>query len=182
MKQSEQINELASALAKAQGEMQPATFDRVNPHFKSKYATLTSIMEAVKAPLSKHGLAVVQTLEGPRDAMTLVTRVVHSSGQWIADDGIPLILDKANMQGLGSAISYAKRYGISALLSVVADEDDDAEAAVGRASDGDMKPKDVATVKNGVAVTTAVKPAAPAKPAAAKTKGNGAASAGDFGV
>lgn len=132
MRQSESINEIAAALAKAQGEMEPAVFDRVNPHFKSKYATLTAIMDTVKRPLAKNNLAVVQSLEGSRDAMYLVTKIVHSSGQWIADDGIPLVLDKNNMQGLGSAMSYAKRYGISSLLTVVADEDDDAEGAVGR--------------------------------------------------
>jgi len=134
MKRSDQINEIAAALSKAQGEMKPAAFDRTNPHFKNKYATLTSIMESIKEPMSKNGLCTVQTLATTEKGMSVVTTVLHSSGQWISDEGIPLVLDKDNMQGLGSAITYAKRYGISALLSVVSEEDDDGEGSLpGRA-------------------------------------------------
>lgn len=129
MKTSEQINELAAALSKAQGEFKPAPFDRTNPHFRSKYATLTSIIATIQAPLTKHGLSFVQTLEQQNEKMVIVTKVLHSSGQWLKDSGIPLLLDKNNMQGLGSAISYAKRYGISAMLGIVSDEDDDGNAA-----------------------------------------------------
>lgn len=129
MKTSEQINELAAALAKAQGVREPAIFDKINPHFKSKYASINSIMDSVKKPLADNGLSTIQSLAGNGDALFIITRVLHSSGQWIEDDGVPLLLDKQNMQGLGSAISYAKRYGISAMLSIVCDEDDDGTGA-----------------------------------------------------
>lgn len=128
MNKSESINELAAALSKAQGEFKAAPFDRVNPHFRNKYATLTSIMQTIQAPLAKHGLSVVQTLETREDKMFIVTTVLHASGQWLADCGIPLMLDKTNMQGLGSACTYAKRYGLSAMLGVISDEDDDGNA------------------------------------------------------
>jgi hypothetical protein len=128
MKSSEQIIELSKALALAQGEMKPAPFDKKNPHFGNRYATLSSIMSVAREPLAKHGLAIVQRLEGPKEALVLVTTLMHSSGQWMADSGIPLILDKPTMQGMGSAITYAKRYGVTAFLAIVADEDDDGEA------------------------------------------------------
>lgn len=129
MNRSENIADLAAALAKAQGEMRPAPFDRVNPHFKSKYATLTSVMQTIQGPLSKNGLSIVQTLEHQGERMALVTKVLHCSGQWLADGGVPLLLDKSNMMGLGSAISFAKRYGVSAMLGIVSDEDDDGSGA-----------------------------------------------------
>jgi hypothetical protein len=131
---SEQINELASALAKAQGVFESAEMDSVNPHFKSKYASLGAIILAVKQGLSSNGLALSQMLIENEKGMALETTLLHSSGQWLSGS-VPVILDKQNMQGLGSAITYAKRYAIAAILGVVADQDDDGEAAQGRLSE-----------------------------------------------
>lgn len=134
MKQSEQINELAGALAKAQGVFELADMDSVNPHFKSKYASLGAVLLAVKKGLAANGLAISQMLVEGEKGLALETTLMHSSGQWLSGT-IPVILDKQNMQGLGSAITYAKRYAVAAILGVVADQDDDGEAADGRLSE-----------------------------------------------
>lgn len=124
---SEQITELAAALAKAQGSMAPAVMNRVNPHFKSKYADLSAVMDAIRAPLAANGLAVTQTTEIRDGALVLATTLHHSSGQWIASE-YPLPA-AGRPQEMGSALTYARRYSLSALIGVAADEDDDVNAA-----------------------------------------------------
>ncbi len=135
IKTSSQINEIVAALAKAQGEMKPAVFNRVNPHYKTRYADFTSCMEAVREPLSKNGLAVSQMPSTTSDGkFVLVTLLAHVSGQWMAGE-FPLISAKMDSQGLGSAMTYAKRYSLCGMTAIVADEesdDDDGEASVGR--------------------------------------------------
>lgn len=128
--QSENINELATALSKAQGEMQAAIKDSVNPFFKSKYADLGSVWEAARPVLSKYGLCVMQTTDMLGDKIVLFTILAHSSGQWIKSS-IPLNPSKNDSQGVGAAMTYLRRYSLSALLGVV-NEDDDGETAVGR--------------------------------------------------
>lgn len=134
MKRSETIKELATALANAQGDFKVAEFDRVNPHFKNKYASLTSVMNAVREPMKKNGLSVVQVLVETEKGFHIETTLLHASGEWLASD-MPVMLAKEDMQGLGSAITYAKRYAVSAMLGVVSDEDDDANAATGKAAE-----------------------------------------------
>jgi len=127
MNQSEQINELAVALSKFQGEMTSVKKDAVNPFFKSKYATLDTIWEAIRKPLSDNGLSVIQTLGIGEGFTTLGTKLLHTSGQWV-EGSMPLNPEKDTPQGLGSAITYARRYSLSAILGIVVDEDDDAES------------------------------------------------------
>lgn len=127
MKTSEQINELADALAKAQGEIENAVADSTNPHFKSKYADLASVRAAIQGPLSKNGLAILQMPISRGNERLLVTRLMHRSGQWIEDE-CALLVDKPTMQGLGSAISYAKRYSLAAITGVAERDDDGNEA------------------------------------------------------
>lgn len=123
MTTSESIHELAAALAKAQAAMKNATLNRVNPHFKSKYADLAGIRDAVMPVLAAHGLSVVQAI----GAGAVQTRLLHSSGQWIESEcPIPPVQD---MQKLGSAITYARRYSLSAIACIAADEDDDGNEA-----------------------------------------------------
>ncbi len=123
MTTSEQVNEIAGALAKAQAAMKNATLNKVNPHFKSKYADLAGIRDAVIPALTANGIAVVQTLDGT----AVYTRLLHSSGQWI--EGFCPIPQAPDMQKMGSAITYARRYSLSAICGIAADEDDDANAA-----------------------------------------------------
>ncbi len=126
--QSEQINELATALSKAQGEIIPAVKDNINPHFKSKYADLSSVWNACRGPLSKHGLSIIQTMNEENGKLYLCTTLAHSSGQWIKSS-LPILNEKANAQGLGSAITYMRRYSLSAMVGVAPDDDDDGNAA-----------------------------------------------------
>lgn len=126
--QSDDIKELAAALSKAQGEISGAEKGAENPHFKSRYADLASVWNACREPLAKNGLSVVQQPRAYNDQLRLVTQVIHSSGQWIEDEGFPLILTKQDMQGLGSAVTYARRYGLMSAVGI-APEDDDGNAA-----------------------------------------------------
>lgn len=119
---------IAEALARAQAQIRPAVKDSVNPHFKSKYADLSAVMEACRGPLSENGLSIVQTTDFDRDDVWIVTTLLHTSGEKISGR-YPLRPVKNDPQGFGSAFTYAKRYTISALVGVVADEDDDGNAA-----------------------------------------------------
>lgn len=130
MTTSEQINEIAAALAKAQGEMGGAKKDAANPFFKSKYADLASVREACLGPLSKYGIAVVQSPSAEGAIVSVVTLLVHSSGQWIR--GVASCTAKDDSpQSIGSATTYLRRYGLQS-FAFIAPEDDDAEAAQGR--------------------------------------------------
>lgn len=136
MNTSEQINELAAALAKAQGAFANAEKDGKNPHLGNRYVTLTSVWDAIRKPLSDNGLAVVQVTDTDHDgAITLITRLVHASGQWI-EATYPVIGTEGRginaAQAMGSALTYARRYSLTALVGAVADEDDDASAATGK--------------------------------------------------
>jgi hypothetical protein len=126
MKSSETIADLAGALAAAQAEMKNAKLNKVNPHFKSRYADLAEIRDTVTPALSRHGLAVVQGTETDGSAIVVVTRLIHKTGQWI-ESRFPISYDKP--QTMGSAITYGRRYLLSAICAISADEDDDANAA-----------------------------------------------------
>lgn len=129
MRTSEAIDALSAAMAAAQGEMKPAVKDATNPHFKSKYADLSSVFEAVRGPFAKHGLSVWQELGNAEGGVTVSTRVVHKSGQWVEFGPLYVPAGKQDAQGIGSAATYARRYGLASALGVCADEDDDGNAA-----------------------------------------------------
>jgi hypothetical protein len=124
---SEQINEIAAALAKAQGEIQNVVKDAKNPHFKSDYATLDAVTDTVRPVFAKHGLAIVQMPTSDNGIATVETLITHSSGQWIRG-GTSCPLSKADAQGLGSATTYLRRYATSAAANI-AQTDDDGNAA-----------------------------------------------------
>lgn len=119
------MNELVKALAAAQGEFTDIAKDKTNPHFGQKYASLDAIITATRVPLAKHGLAVSTRFgDGCIEALLL-----HASGEQLSSGPVPLIVQKNDMQGLGSATTYARRYALSALLGIAPDEDDDGNAA-----------------------------------------------------
>lgn len=123
------VGALAAALAKAQAEIQHAKEDATNPHFKSKYATLASIWNACRAQLSKNGLAIVQKVSGAGDnKATVTTKLIHVSGEF-EESSLTVQAMDAKPQSLGSAITYARRYGLAAMVGVAPSEDDDAEIA-----------------------------------------------------
>ena len=121
--QTENTNELATALAKAQAAMQAAKFDKVNPHFKSKYASLAAVIDAIRKPFADNGLCYTQVTEIRENGFVLETTLRHASGQWVASE-YPLPT-AAKPQELGSALSYARRYSLSAIACIASDEDDD---------------------------------------------------------
>ena len=120
---------LAEALVAFHGEAPVIVKDSVNPHFKSKFASLDAIMAAVRPVLTKHGLAISQHPTALESGMpALRTILLHTSGDKYQDI-MPLAVDKPGPQALGSALTYARRYAVLAVLGLVADEDDDANAA-----------------------------------------------------
>lgn len=140
MNKSESIKELAAALAKAQGEIKGAVRETKNPFFNSMYADLSSVMDACREPLSKNGLAVLQIPLESQDLskVSLETILAHSSGEWIS--GIITMrpgytsksgefIPEQDPQAIGSCLTYARRYGLMAIVGITSKEDDDDGAA-----------------------------------------------------
>lgn len=129
MNRSESIGKIASALAKAQTAMKNPGLDKENPHFKSKFASLAAVRDAVAPALAAQGIAVVQALTATEHGITCETMLMHGeSGEWISDSlEVPTAKDDA--QGYGSAATYARRYSLQAMCCIVGDDDDDANAA-----------------------------------------------------
>ena len=129
---SDDLSKLAPALVKVQAALEPVTKNSKNPFFKSKYADLMTIWHAIRQVLTDNGFAVAQVPVVVGGAAALRTILLHSSGQWISGDYL-LVPVKQDPQGLASAVTYARRYAIQAVVGVtVQDEDDDGEAASGR--------------------------------------------------
>lgn len=126
-RRSESIASLAAALAQAQGKVMGADKSSVNPFFKSKYADLASVIEAIREPFSKSGIAFSQFPRATDGGIEVETLLVHSSGEWMSEI-LALPVAKADAQGIGSAITYAKRYALQAIAGVPS-EDDDGNAA-----------------------------------------------------
>lgn len=126
---SPEIDKLAEALAKAQGAFKNAELNKVNPHFRNKYADLASLWAAIREPLSANGLSVFQSVRLTERGVACDTVLMHSSGQWL-DSTLELPLGKADPQGVGSALTYARRYSLAAAVGISAgDEDDDGAKA-----------------------------------------------------
>ncbi len=130
MNKSEQINDLAAALAAAQAELRNPIFDSQNPHFKSKFASLAQVRDTITPTLAKHGLSVTQLATNDDQGRPSVeTILLHKSGQWLSST-LAVPVAKADAHGAGSAITYARRYSLMAIVNVVGDEDDDGNSAV----------------------------------------------------
>lgn len=139
MKTSGTIGKLTEALAKAQGLIKGALKDSSNPFFKSKYADLESVWEACREPLSKNGLAIFQGAGDIADGKVVVETILsHTSGEWVSSsfDATP---EKLTPQGVGSAITYLRRYGLQSMVGI-APVDDDGEVAEGRQPDKTTPP------------------------------------------
>ena len=118
---------IAAALAKAQAEMGKAIKESTNPAFRSKYADLGNVMDACLPALNKHNIAVIQPIVSDVDGRFVKTILIHESGETL-ECAVPLIVGKNDMQGLGSAITYGRRYGLMSMAGI-APEDDDGNAA-----------------------------------------------------
>ena len=123
---SPEIDKLAGALAKAQSELEGAKKESTNPFFKSSYADLHAVIKSAFPHLSKHGLSVSQGNEIVPGAVCVTTTLMHSSGQWLRSK-VKLPLSKVDAQGVGAAITYGRRYGLSAIVGI-AQYDDDANS------------------------------------------------------
>lgn len=137
MNQSPEIGKLSDALAKAQAELKNPHFDSVNPHFKSKFASLGAVREAVIPTFAKHNIAVTQwplSSEGSAGCRT----VLSHGGEWMAQDFL-IPVDKHNAHGYASAVTYAKRISLQSIACVVGDVDDDGNEAVGDNVKGDRQ-------------------------------------------
>lgn len=128
MEKSESIKELAAALAKAQPQIQGAKKDKNNPAFKSKYADLSSVTDAIDSAIPAHGLSYVQVAHDRENAAAIETIILHSSGEWISCGIVSVPVTKHDAHGFGSALTYARRYSLSSGFGVVP-EDDDGNAA-----------------------------------------------------
>ena len=143
---SPSIAKLAAALCKAQGQMDGAKKNSANPHFKNAYPDLESVWDACRVPLTENGIAVIQSPGTDDGQVALETMLVHNSGEYIART-LYMRPTKNDPQGVGSAITYARRYALMAMVGL-APEDDDGEAASGR---GPQKPqRDFSAERNAI--------------------------------
>jgi hypothetical protein len=120
---SETITELAKALCKAQAEMGGAKKGSDNPFFKSKYADLSSVIQAIKEPFSDNGLSYVQFPIEDQARIGIETILMHSSGEWLSQS-FTVQLNKQDAQGAGSAITYCRRYGLQSIAGIPSEDDD----------------------------------------------------------
>jgi hypothetical protein len=128
---SSSIKELALALHKAQAKIKSAIKDATNPHFRSKYADLSSVVEAVKVPLHSEGIVFLQGVSGVENGVAVETMLLHVSGEWMSST-LEIPASKHDAQGYGSATTYGRRYGLQSMCGVPA-EDDDGNAATASA-------------------------------------------------
>lgn len=133
MKTSDKINELAESLAAAQPKIGIAIKNAVNPHLKNRYADLGAVWDACSEALKSCGLAVVQMPQPSDDGkLHLETILIHKSGQWIS--GVAVVpIAKQDAQGYGATLTYARRYGLAALLGITQDDDDGERACANKA-------------------------------------------------
>ena len=147
--QSENIGELIAALAKAQLEFGSAIKDSDNPFFKSKYADLAANINAVRPALNKHGIAVIQADSSELEhAIARVRTSLHCGEQWIASEAEAPAIDKSgniNVQTLGSAWTYLRRYTLQALCGLASEDDDGNSLSNGMT--GEKKPAQIAAEK-----------------------------------
>lgn len=129
------IGKLAEALAKATLEFGPVIKATENPFYKSQYADLSTLIDATRKPLAKHGLVVTQFPgEAATGRVAVITAVLHSSGEWLRSE-MSMPCSKPDAQGVGSALTYGRRYAYGATLNLAGEKDDDGNAAVGSKND-----------------------------------------------
>ena len=128
LKFSDQIDQISTALAKAQGELQNVHKNAANPFFKSKYADLAEVLNIIRPVMADNGISITQHPSYGEGNVYVTTLVSHSSGQWM-QSCLSAPVAKADAQAVGSAVSYCRRYAIAS-IAMVAQTDDDAEGAV----------------------------------------------------
>jgi hypothetical protein len=153
MRMSESIAEIAKALAKFQTEVKQPEKSGENPHFKSKYVTLDGTVKAIHECAPNHGLSYIQSPLMTEDGVGVTTLLMHSGGEFIEFDPFILPLDRKNAQGAGSAITYARRYSLSAAFGIVSDLDDDGNEAAGQNGSSQPQAKPITSKQVGLIKT-----------------------------
>ena len=140
---SESITKITQSLLKVQKQIKFAVIDTDNAYYKSRYASLGSVVDACKEALNNNGIVFIQGASSNKDLPRMVcvtTRLLHESGEYIEDTiGVPYVQDTP--QAYGSSLTYARRYALSALLGIVSDEDDDGNAGSGLEPKTPQKPQ-----------------------------------------
>jgi ERF superfamily protein len=127
---SNDLKDLFTSLAKAQGEMESASLNKENPFFKTRYSDFASVVKSTRPSLTKYGLSVCQTIHHNDDGqLWLTTRLAHSTGQWI-DSKVRIVPSKNDIQTLGSYLTYMKRYTYASIVGSIDGDDDDGERAM----------------------------------------------------
>lgn len=155
MKMSENISQLATALSKAQGEIDDATKKGLNPAFRSKYADLAAVRGVIREPLAINDLSIVQFPRTVQGGVEVETMIIHKSGEFMSET-LFMPVNKYDAHGIGSGITYARRYGLMSLLCLAAD-DDDGNAAVEKtpAKEAPAPKKDVLSKEEKAALALA---------------------------
>jgi hypothetical protein len=175
---STSVLKIAPALLRAQKKMGGAAKGANNPFFKSKYSDYNSVLEVIKEPLNEEGILILQPTSSDANGHYVETLLIHESGEFISSGKMRLELDKVDMQKLGSAVTYARRYQAQSLLSIPS-VDDDGESTMKRETSVSDTSKATASVATKQVVSSFKKPsstapateATPAATPAAKGKG-----------
>lgn len=125
---STEVKDLFQALSKVQATIKDAKMDSKNPHFQSKYASLGAVYEACRTQCAAQGICITQLATTVDGRPAVWTMLGHTSGQWIRSL-LVIPADKPTAQGMGSALTYGRRYALSAIVGIAADEDDDGNVA-----------------------------------------------------
>jgi hypothetical protein len=177
MLKSESIAELTKALAQFQGEVRNPLNESVNPQYRSKYASLDVVINTVKPILAKYGLSFIQSTSTEGENVGVTTLLMHESGEWIESDTmfLPAYQIKSggakdfNAQGIGSSVTYGRRYQLSAILGISSEDDDDANGQVfGGAAASPQATKETAKPNNRDAAKERAAKAAEERKAAAE--------------
>lgn len=131
MNKSTEITNIAKALLAFQKEVKDPARDEDNPFFKSKYVPIDKLLVAIRPVLAKHGLSFIQAPGGDGERISVTTLLMHESGEWIESGPFVMKAQKTDPQGAGSAVTYGRRYSLSAVLGVAWDSDDDGNKASG---------------------------------------------------
>lgn len=177
MRKSDSIKEISASLVKAQSKLENVDKDGTNPHFRSRYATLPNVIDSTRQVLAEFGLAIVQTADLIDGGQSILeTTLIHTSGEWISGM-MPVLNPKGDMQGLGSAWTYARRYGLMAILGIAAD-DDDAEQTSGRTQQAHQQRSSAQAPKQEIQTVTHVAQPGPKAKAGPKAAASAADKAG----
>ena len=139
MKMSESIKEISAVLPKAQAAIKSAIKSATNPHFGSRYADLATVIEACRAALNDNGITFLQPVRATERGVIVETILLHTSAEWISEE-LELPVAKQDAQGVGSAITYGKRYGLQSLVGIPSEDDDGNAATAKSKAEGAAEP------------------------------------------